>query len=238
MYVSSDIGQLALQYVGVVSPYDVTASSEQLTRALEHFNLILAERTGTKRLWWWTPADQEIDIQASTTSYNLTNLLSSDGKEPLGIVFNAALKNKTTGRITPLELIRRTEFTENYAPTVDVGTPAALHVTKPTTGGAIAYLLPTLQDTTNSYSLLLSGLQLPEDIRVEGGAAAVPFPTAWVRCFALLTAVDIGMGPVVSLSSARRAELRGEADRAWTMLNAFNERENLKPARSTRMRSF
>jgi hypothetical protein len=238
MYVSSDIAELALEYAGVKSVYDVTASPEQLARALQYFNLILAEKTGTKKIWWWVPDDQVIPLTANTTTYNLTNLLTATGKSPLMIVFNAALKNNTTGKLTPLELIRRNEFTEIYAPTVELGTPTQVYVSKPTDGGAIAYLMPTLTDTTNSYSLVLTGLKPPLDIRDDGGDTALPFPAAWARCFALLTALDIGMGPVVALSPARRAELRGEAEKAWVALNSFNNQANTQPARFTRPRSF
>lgn len=234
MFQVADAVQASLRYAGVVTPYDVDADSPQFDIALEHMNMLLAEKLGTSTNWWWVPAEQEIPVDAGVSSYTLDNELSS--AEPLLMAFDAFLLNVDSGEREPIKMLRRSEFVEKFNAT-NYGTPNAIYIDRQPS--PTMYVLPTIPvGSTANYKILLTGLKMPDDVRPEGGSAQLPFPDAWMNYLALSNAVHIGSGPVVALSPSRIAGLFTLLARAENVLESYNGRENVKRPRHTKPRRF
>lgn len=220
MFTAADVAEAALRFAGVLTPYDIAANSEEFTVALQHFNLILAEKVGTKKYWWYVPSQQVIPLTVDDSDIDLDAALSSG--EPLAFVKDAFIRD-SAGRTTPVELIRRWEFDRDYDPLNCTGIPSRVYVERQ--DAPTLYLMST--PTDSDHSLVLNGIKYPEDVTADNGNTDVPFPLAWQRYMALETAIDIGCGPVVALPTQRIDRLRSLSKEAGRRLNAFNNRENL-----------
>lgn len=230
MYTAADAAELSLGFVGVKTPYDLAATAEEFDTALTHLNVLLAEIVGTKHFWWWTPVQQTFTLEVGVSEYNLDVKLVNG--TPLHFVRRAQLKD-SAGQVTPLTLIRRKQFDEEYEPAIDQGTPTRIYVERKNQPKLYTLGTPTVADT-----IVLTGLRYPEDISASGGDVDITFPDAWIRYIALRNAVDIGAGPVVSLPAMRHKRLVDMANAAERALNAFNNRENLDRARRTKYRDL
>lgn len=231
MYTAAQIAEFSLRFAGVLTPYDLAADSEAFNTALEHFNLLLAEITGTKTHWWWVPVTQEFALTVGESEYELDSKLSNG--TPLLFVRDAHLKNATTGRRERVDLIRRWQFDEEYDPDNESGTVTRVYVERK--DQPMLYVLDT---PTQADTLVLTGVSYPQDVTDTGGDVDFGFPDAWMRYLALRNAVDIGAGPVVALPSQRHDRLAKMALQAERRLNAYNNREQVQQARHTKPRDF
>lgn len=229
IYVAADICTFALRFAGVLGTYDTAANDDQFEVALEHLNILLAEKTGTKVHWYLLPAAQEIPLVANDSDYELANLLSQG--TPLMMIRDAWLERD--GERTQLDLIRQRQFEEEYDPVNEVGTPKKVYITTDDT--PTAYVLPT-PNMSSTWNLVLYGIKYPTDIRENNGNTFTGFPDACVRWLSLQLAVDISAGVVTSLPDARFKRLKDMAKDAERAINRFRNRPNIQQARHTKFR--
>lgn len=229
MFVGTDVTTMALGFVSVLSPYDDEPNPEEASVALRHFDALLAEMMGTKTFWWMVPGQQEITVTNGEEQYDLNVKLG--GGTRLMMMRDAHLRYQN--RTCRLRMLRRWEFDSNYKPEC-LGTPDRIYIDRLEDPTAI------LMDTPNidGAKLVLTGIEFPPDVTADDGEVDLRFPKAWLRCMALKTAVDIGAGPVVTLSDTRHNKLLKMAMQAEKHLNAFNNRENVQGPRFTKPRSF
>lgn len=234
MFSVADVVTQSLRYVSVVSPYDIDAPAAEFDIALQNMNMILAEQGAANTKWYNVPTDQEVLLKPAQALYDLEFELST--KTKLMMVIDAHLKDNTTKALSPLKLLRRSEFSNSYEEG-KTGHPDAIYIDKLTEKTMwVMPMLPT--GSTQSLSVVLTGIGYPVDVAEADGKADLGYPDAYARYFALLNAVDIGQGPVVTLSPSRIDRLAAMADRAKISLEAFTNRENVKRPRYTKPRSF
>lgn len=227
LFTAAEICDLALRRIGSYSVYDTGADASSHEVALEHLDLLVSETTGTYKLWWFTPATQEMALVAGQRDYPLVSLLDTK------IQFIEHVFLLRNGRQTELTQIRRSTFDQYTEEELTGGCPEWVYIERndnPT--------LSLLPDPIAGDSLLITGQTYSADLTTDNGEVPHGFPAAWQRAIVLQLAADLGSGPITKLPEQELDRLEKKAGTAFRRLDVYNNRENVRRARVTRPRDF
>ena len=229
IYSARDIAVLALRNVGVVAAQDTSAPENQVLVALDFLDMLLSEKSGASRLWFFVPQELTFTYPADADSCNVTTLLGANN----GLDMVRFAYEDDTDR--EVRLLRRDEF--------DAYRNGGL---APSVPGRSLYIASDGDDTYTAYLrtvpaqdivIRLTGQQLSPS--VSGAVAsstqiAHGFERAWQRWMVNQLSTDIGNGPCARLPESRLSVYRGTAEQSWNDLQAYRAGGQRKAARFTR----
>lgn len=221
---SADIVELALAKIGVFSTYDSGADANQFARALEFFDVLLSEKVGTELLWWFVPTTQIIPLTLGQSTYNLNSLTTTD----LQYIHRVFVTDESDGKYRELELIRKPRFDLEYNNLSENGRVELCYVERDESPNL--YLLRAPGQA--GMSLRVEGQGYSSNVTASGGEVPHGFPEAWERYLYLITARDIGSGPVTSLPKSELDDIDKQAAIAKRLLDARNTRENVDKSKA------
>lgn len=229
LFSAADVAEEALREIGVLTPYDTAAQPDEFRIALRRLVLLLDEWVGTNKFWFFVPSNVEIPLTVDKTEYAL-NAFTGD---PLQFIHEAYLlkDGKEVGRVT---LLRRSEYNDLVDDVNTDGLPGVAYIERKDQ--------PTLSFPTGvkvaGLTLRVTGMKYANNILTKNGEVAHGFPAAWQRALTLGLAVDIGDGPVTTIPEGELDRKQKKFMVAWSNLMSFNNREQVRRPRFTRMRDF
>lgn len=216
LFSAREIGVLALRKIGLVPGQDSSAPEGKLQIALQYLDMLLTEKAGTTRLWFFTPQSATFTYPAMAPSVDITSLLGPNNKLDF---YRHAYIDTTDEEIT---LLRRDQFDEHdnsglfpfitsralYVATDGDDTYTAFMRPLPFTNIVVRVtgqkFSPTVAQTTNSSSEQAHG-----------------FEVAWQRWMVNALSVDIGDGPLARMPEDRLATWEAKAQLSWNQLNSY-----------------
>lgn len=230
VFTSRGIAEKALERIGAYTPMDGEADAEELRRALEWMEIVVANLTGQERLQWLIPATVEFDLEDDTASYLLSDVAgSSFPSRRVAYIISAKLKD-SGGAEYDLDVIRRSAY-EDIVNKDDSGPPSVVYIDRSTDDPTIyVHRVPSSSDTVRSVRLVvqtyapsvLSDNADPD----QAGERAHGFDSTWQLWLIDATAAQIGNGPVRRLPKSTLVDIREQADINLVKLMGHQNREN------------
>lgn len=227
LFTSAEICDHALRQIGSFSVYDTGSDPQSFAVTLERLDMLIAEMTGTTKLWFFTPQTQRIALEEGESEYELSNLLD----DPLEFIQHVFLVRGEDQ--TPLVQVRRDEYDGWIDDPLTGGEPEVVYIERK--DNPSLFVLPVPQD---GDELLIMGQKYSDDVTTDHGNVPHGFPTAWQRALIMQLAADIGAGPVTRIPDNELDRLEKGAARSFRRLDAYNNRENVRRPRYTKPREF
>ncbi|UVC14706.1 phage adaptor protein [Mesorhizobium onobrychidis] len=227
---AKEICERALRLIGKFPTTESAPDGEDLREAMFWLDLIMAQVAGTTRLFFLIPASITLTLVAGQQAY----LLSDEIEEfpDNGFQFPvAAWLEDADGNRTPLTIVARDTWLEKSKLST-TGTPCEVYIDRlpdPT-----LYTYPTIEATdTDVYTIVLDFQSYAPNVAPGGVSGTRPegtvetlFRQAWQRWLVYKLAVDIGGGAVVKLPEQSLARFEREELKAFSGLEAFENREH------------
>lgn len=221
----------ALQMIGAFPTSETSADAEDMRRASTWLDLNMAQFAGETRVWWLVTSTLNIDLAASTPTYDLETVMGA-GWPADGFLFpvEAWLEDSASpANRYPLEIVIRYDIEDKTKPQQS-GTPYQIHIDR-RAGAKTLTVYPVPAVATWNIKLIVQTFGRPT---APGGVSGIAPAGAndhgiretWQRWMIYQLAVDLGSGPVRRLSRADRDGYEQKADKAKKALLAFENREH------------
>jgi hypothetical protein len=226
-----EICERALRAIGKFPVTDTAPDGEDLREALFWLDLVMAEVSGTTRLFFLIPASLSLTLEAGEGTYNLSQTLGSEYPTD-GIQFPVgAWLEDGQGNRTPLEIIGRQDW-QDKPDRDETGTPCQIYIDRLPT--PTLYTLPTLhEDDTGTWTVILDVQTYAPNVSPAGvsgtrpqGSVVHQFRQAWQRWLVYQLAHDLGSGPIVKIANSSIDHYGRQAAQAKAALLAFENREH------------
>lgn len=230
LFNAREICVLSLRKIGAVAQQDAsTPAGGLIDIALQHLDLILAEKSGTTRLWFLSPQELTFNYAKDSESVDMSSLVGANNR--LDMV-RAAYNDDTDDEIT---LLTRDQFNIiKNGGALDFASGRTLYIGPDGDDTYTAYLRPV---PTEDITIRVTGTKLAPSVALATGTsstAAHGFETAWQRWMVNALAADIGDGPIARLPEQRLDRWVAIADAAWVKLNSYRGGGERKAVRFTR----
>lgn len=229
LFNAREICTLALRRIGVVAKDDSSVADAILLTALQHLDMLLAEKAGTTRLWFLSPQELTFTYAADSESVDISSLLGANNRLDM---LRAAYDDDTDDEIT---LLRRAEFDIiKNGGALDYTSGRTLFVAPDGDDTYTAYLRPV---PTTALSIRVTGTKLSPSVSLATQSSATMahgFETAWQRWMVYALAADIGDGPLARLPEERLNRWVAIAGNSWVELNSTRGGGQRKAVRFTR----
>lgn len=228
---ASEIASQALRLIGAFPVTQSAADGEQLREALSWLDLILAEISGTREIFFQVTNTLSLPLEPGRREYPLGDTLGSEFPSQ-GIQFpREAYLEDEGGRRWPLTIVARDTF-DNVSQPERNGTPEVVYINRAPIPTLSTH--PTLHDdVTVGYTIRLVVQTYSPDVSPGGvsgnrprASAETGFRAAWQRYLIYRLAYDLGMGPIHKLPERSLARIERTMDEADKALHAFENREH------------
>jgi hypothetical protein len=226
-----DIASRALRAIGAFPVTESSADGEQLREAMTWLDLIMAETSGTERLFSrMTPTTLPLLITNGTQTYNLYNALGTNLPPDKVQFITDAFVDDAAGNRFEIQIVNREKF-EDVAKPATTGTPRWIYIDR--TGNPTLQLFPTPDVTDPTvWTLKLVCQTYAPNVAPGGVTGLLPlasvlhdFGQAWQRWLILQLAHDLGSGPIHALPQERITNFLAMAGSAKLRLLAFENRQ-------------
>lgn len=237
LFTGAELAEVSLQMVGAFTTMDASADPRDVARSLTFMELAVAQLNGTTSMQWLVPQTIQFTLEPEVQSYSLSDVLGTSFPS-LGIshAIDAYLLD-SNGNETPISIKRRRDYDNEPSKTTS-GDPQYIVIDRQLDDDTRVYTYPVKADNdltayiklrVQTYSPSVIGALANSGV---GGEVAHGFDRAWQLWLCTATACLIGNGPVRQLTKAKLDGLKEDRDRAFLMLQAFQNREKI----STRLR--
>lgn len=228
---AKDICERSLRAMGAFPVTESAADGEQLREAMTWLDLLLAQVTGTTRMFSRLDATLSMPITNGTALYDLYSTLGSElPTDRIQYVVDAWIEDGDGNR-SPIEIVNRFKFEDVCRPT-QTGKPAWIYFDQQQNPKLSIYPTPDTSDTT-TYSLKLVVQRYSPNVAPGGVTGTQPSASvlhgmgqAWQRHLIFQLAHDLGSGPVAKLDERSLTRFKATADEAKAALLAFENREH------------
>lgn len=222
--------------LGAIGAFPVTETAPDpthLRRAMTWLDLILAQVTGTERLFSRVASTVSFTITNGTSSYDLYNALGSElPADKFQFIVEAFLEDSNGNRV-PLEIVTRDKF-EDVPKPAETGPPCWIWIDNDDATAPTLHIFPTPASTdTTVWSVKLVGQRYSPNVSPGGVLGSLPSASvlhdmgqAWQRWMICQLAHDLGSGPIHKLPEQSLNRFMGMATLAMTRLLAFENREH------------
>lgn len=230
------VAERALRVIQEFAINDTAADPEALRETLYWMEMLLDHKAATNKLYFLIPADVLVPLPI-TADFDLVAAAGAVWPAIGVLSFSHAMLVDGSGRETPVQLLRRTEYEEIEQKNA-TGRPEAIYIDRldpsyrakqwPVPTDATAYRLKLVVQTYNT-TVAIDNKALPQQTGRHGLTAG------WQLWLIFGTAALIGRGAVRALPPAEIKDLQTEAERLFSELyiNANDE----KPSEPRRTRS-
>lgn len=231
--------EMALQKIGDFPTNDEEADPDSMQRALQWFDIIVAEVTGNRRCYWLTPETVTFSWPVGESSVVLADAMGVD-YPPLGILFpiRAWGVDTTTGtRQGEIELCRRAKFEAQPNPQTS-GSPRLLFIDR-LVENQKAHVSP-IPSADNPRSIALEFQTYTRSVLGEQGGdqagdISTGFDQTWNLFLVTRLAAELGDGPVKRLETQTIRDWRTLAEGLLSNLVTYQNREkNNRPVKTAR----
>lgn len=223
-----EIAERVLRLIGDFPVTESAADPESLRETLHWLDLNMAEVSGTMRLLFQIPEPISLPLAGGQQEYFLPDEIADYPDN--GIQFPvAAWMEDASGNRYDIKIVARDNWIKASDPDVE-GTPCEIYIDRlpdPT-----LYVRPVPPDD-DVWTLYLEVQTFSHDVSPAGvsgtrpkGATETGFRDAWQRWLIYKTGIDVGGGPVRTLSEHRIARFEKEETKARLRLEAFENRQH------------
>jgi len=228
---AKELCERALRVIGAFPVTQSAADSEQLRETMFWLDLVLAEFSGSGRLFWQVPDTISIQIVNGTQNYALKETLGAEYPDN-GMQFPIeAWLEDADGNRSDLEIVTRHKF-EDVSKVDETGQPCHIYIDRLADPTMRIFPVPRADDTT-VWTLKLVIQTFAPDVSPSGVTGNQPnnetvteIRQAWQRWVIWQLSHDIGSGPVYTLPDSRISKLKASAEDAKRALLAYENREH------------
>lgn len=227
--------EIATEALGAIGAFPVTETAPdgvQLRKAMTWLDLIMAETSGTERLFSrMTPTTLPLLLTNGTQTYNLYSALGASlPTDRIQYVMDAWVDDGSSNRFE-IEIVTREKF-EDVAKPATSGPPRWIYIDR--TGDPTLHIFPTPATTDPTvWTLKLVCQTYAPNVAPGGVTGLLPlasvlhdFGQAWQRWLILQLAHDLGAGPIWKLPEQSLTRFGAMAAAAKLRLLAFENRQH------------
>lgn len=232
---AKEVCERALRDIGAFPISDSAADGEDLREAMYRLDLILSEVSGTADwLIHQVPDPIPLTLEAGQQEYVLSSEMGSGTYPTNGIQFvREAWIETAAGNRSKIDIVSKSQF-ENVADPDRTGVPQWVYIDKDVTPSPTLKTFPTLHaDETETYTVYLLCETFAPNVSPGGvsgtkpdGQTAHSFRPAWQRWLIYRLAADCGRGAIRRLPQGSINDYDQQAERAYRLLAAYENREN------------
>jgi hypothetical protein len=226
---AAEVCEMSLQKIGDFPTNDENADPDSMERALQWFDVIVAEVTGNRRCYWLTPETVTFEWPDGEASVVLADQMGS-GYPPLGILFpiRAWDVDRTTGtRCGGIELCRRDKFEAQLTPLTS-GLPNLLYIDR-LVENQKAYISP-IPNSSSQRNIALEFQTYTRSVLGEQGGdqagdISTGFDQTWNLFLITRLSAELGDGPVKRLETQTIRDWRALSEGLLSSLLTYQNRE-------------
>lgn len=228
------ICERALRLIGAYSLVDSQADAEEMAEALHWLDLILAELSGTHRIYWLVPATVAVPLVAGQGTYDVLNACTPT--LPNGMEFPIeAWREDSSGNRTPVQMVSHRDFNA-IEPTA--GLPTAIHIDRLTGPTMRLNRVPGAELEPNTQFIKLVVQTYAGTFSGTNGVKETGLRAAWQKWAIYELSSNIGAGPVRRVSATEIADFRKVAAASLTALLGYENQQHLSQPQLTEFRDF
>jgi hypothetical protein len=228
---AKEISELALGATGDFPVTESAADPEQLRRAMQWLDLLIAQSAGTMKLFSLIPATIPLPLTAGQQTYVLNEELGADlPVDRIQFPVNAWISDAAGNRY-PLEIVKSDVF-ERRCKDTQPGRPQVIYIDRLPSPTLRTWPIVDVNDPT-VWTIKLDVQTYAPNVAPSGvtgtqvqASRAHSFRQAWQRWLVLQHTIDIASGPITKLPQTSIDNWRKEAVTAKLALEAFENQEH------------
>jgi hypothetical protein len=236
LFNARQICERALRLIGAYSLMDSQADAEEMTEALSWLDIILAELSGTQRVYWLVPETLTMPLTASTASYDVLNTVTKPPTNGIEFPIEAWLSD-AAGNRSEVELCTHRAFNE-VAGSPATGLPTHIHIDRLGKPTIRVYPTPGADLGANEQFIKLVVQTYAGDFATGNGQKETGLRAAWQRWCIYELAANIGAGPVRRLGEREIAQIQQQAAKSLTALNGYENQQHTGQPQISDFRDF
>ena len=232
-YTSRQVCEFALQKIGAFASIDDAADPDDMVRATQWLDMLIAHTAGTAHCKWLVPANIPLALTADEVSFDLEER-AGNNYPANGVIFPLHAMHEYEGLELPLTILRRLDY--DMIGDKDLsGPPKCIYIDR--TLDMQVYVHPVPAESGHVINLTVQ--TLAPTLTVTGNAAsqvqgATSLRETWNLWSVTALAAQLGDGPVRKLPRDEVRDMRSEAAMLLNDLNAFENREHAGEYRRVR----